>query len=102
MATGNVCLRMPLRVTTKIEPVGIRLVALSFMACSEIWSSESWTSSPDMSFGDTQGILPVQYAGCFFDGVPPPTTLQREPNSLTGKLRLFVVGSPNISLNSAG
>ncbi len=61
---------MPLRKTTIIDHFCISFVEDFFTANSEIWSSESEILSPLKSFGETQGILPIQNSGLSFDGVP--------------------------------
>src|SRR5581483_3040619 len=36
-----------------------------------------------MSFGETHGIVPPQYALLFFDGVPPPVIVTRAPRRIS-------------------
>jgi len=51
--------------------------AVAPSASAETWSSASAMSARFMSFGDTQGMEPCQYASLSFDGVAPLMTATR-------------------------
>src|SRR5689334_11874881 len=64
---------MPLRVTTRTAPAGIKLAAEFSTASEVIRSSESRMRSTFMFLGDTHGMVPPsQKAGFALLGVPPP------------------------------
>ena len=72
IATGIVRERIPLLTTKSTAPGATTLAALAVTASLEMWSVVSSSRERAISFGDTQGIDPLQNEALAFDGVPPP------------------------------
>src|SRR5690554_8017572 len=67
-----VCFKIPERTTSRTLPGGIKDVELFCSPSVVTLSSALVIASTFMSFGDTHGISPFQYAKFSLLGVPPP------------------------------